>query len=396
MKDPKGIAIPDPDMKLKLKHFSPLLLLCAAIVWGFAFTAQKAADALPAFTINAIRNMLGAIMLIPLILLFDRASRNGRKLFSKRGVDITKYEWLAGFVCGTALFLAAYSQQFGISGTGAGKASFISALYVVFVPILSLFFRKRSPYNVWAGVVLAVIGFYFLCIHSDFTIVPADLIVLLAAMLYAVQILAIGHFSPRCDSVRLSCLQFFFASLLSFVAALIFEQPFDGALILENALPLLYLGVFSCGVGYTCQTLGQKYTPPAVASVLMSLESVFGVLGATIVLHDVMTVREYIGCLIVLLGVLLAQADPIALLRKAIRKRRVQSAQTGKSSIAPSNRLSAEERKPTFPAEYPTDFAVRRAAHEAPGQTADFAEELQPKLPGERASGDVPESDPSL
>ena len=189
--------------KLK-RHLSPLLLLLAAMIWGFAFSAQKIAEAIPPLTLGMARSLLGAIFLIPIIMIFDRVFDTGRTLFSKKKpIDLNKNELIGGALCGALLTLASFFQQLGISlGADAGKASFITALYVVLVPVYAIFLRKRAPLNVWIGVAIAVVGFYFLCIKGDFSIAKEDLLVLLCAAIFPLHILTVDHFSPfatECD-----------------------------------------------------------------------------------------------------------------------------------------------------------------------------------------------------
>lgn len=315
------------DMKIQSKHISPLLLLFAAVVWGFAFAAQKGAGELYPLHISAIRYGVGALFLFPLIPLFDKITANGRHFLSKKGKTFTKAEWIGGAVCGCALFTASNLQQLGISGATAGATSFITALYVIFVPIFSLFIGKKYAKHVWIGILLAMGGFYLLCVQSDFSVDRYSLIVLASSMLFAIHIIFIGHFSKTCEGVRLSCLQFFFVAVFSAIASLFFgRERFSPSLILDNVWQLLYLGVISCGVGYTFQTLGQKDTPPALASILMSLEAVFGAFGAAIFLGERMSAREYAGSAVVLIGVLIAQVDPLALIRKAGKKKALPEA----------------------------------------------------------------------
>ncbi|MBQ8719805.1 MAG: DMT family transporter [Clostridia bacterium] len=297
-------------MKNKGKWLSPVLLLLAAFIWGIAFTAQKAAAAVPTFALMTVRSSFAAVFLFAIIPIFDKLRRTGRQLFSKRGLDFTKSELIGGAVSGVFISCASIFQQFGISGgTDAGKAAFITALYVVIVPVFALIFRKRSPISSWIAVAVALVGFYLLCIDGEFKVAPTDLLILLCAAVFAMHIIAIDYFSPRCDGIRMSCIQFLFAALVSAALSLVFEPRLDFAVIGENFLSLLYLGIASSGIAYTLQILGQRDTPPAVASILLSLESVFGVLMSALLLGERMTPREYIGCAIVLCAVLLAEID---------------------------------------------------------------------------------------
>ena len=193
-----------------------------------------------------------------------------------------------------------------MAGTDAGKAGFITALYVVLVPVFGLFFKRKVSLPTWIAVVLSVVALYLLCIKGDFSLAPGDLLVLVCAVCFAVHILVIDHFTAYCDGVKLSCLQFLFAGIISTICMFIFEDV-DFAAILSCALPLLYVGIFSCGVGYTLQILAQKDSNPTVVTILLSLESVFAVIAGAIILKQQMTVREYIGCAIMFAAVILAQ-----------------------------------------------------------------------------------------
>ena len=299
------------------KYISSAMFLLAAALWGFAFTAQKAAEELSAFTVGASRNIVATIFLLLVIPLLDKVTGNGRRLISKkRPLDFTKWELIGGAVCGTVLTAASAFQQIGLSdGTDAGKGAFITALYVLIVPIIYRLLGKRSPLTVWVSVGIAVVGFYFLCIEKDFTITPSDGLVLICAVIFALHIIAIDRFSPRCDGVRMSCIQFFTAFILNAILALIFESPIAFGTVAEVLPSLLYLGICSSGIAYTLQIVGQANVNPAVASVILSLESVFGVIGGAILLGEVMSAREYIGCAIVFVAVVLSQIDVVALIK---------------------------------------------------------------------------------
>ena len=299
------------------KIISPLLLTLAALIWGLAFTAQKAAQDVPAFTTGVTRSLFAVVFLFFTVMLFDKAGGSERRLVSKKGLDLNKNEIIGGAVCGTVLAMASFFQQFGInSGTDAGKSAFITALYVVIVPIYALAMKKRAPINVWVSVAIAVVGFYFLCVTGEFTIEKSDAFVLISSLIFPLHILVIDHFSPKCDGVRMSMVQFFFCALTNLVFALVFERGTEISLVVSAFLPLLFLGIGSSGIAYTLQILGQKGVNPAAASIIMSLESVFGVLGAMIILGEKMTAREYIGCAIVFLAVILSQIDFKAIITK--------------------------------------------------------------------------------
>ena len=302
------------------------MMLMAAAIWGFGFSSQKVASALAPFTMSAVRTILAGLFLIPVIMISDRATRSERHLFSKKNrrfVDFNRTELVGGIVCGTVLTVAQALQQYGINGgTDAGKSAFITALYVLFVPIIGLFLRRRSPINVWVSVAIAVVGFWLLCIKQDFTVDVSDLLVLLCAIIFALHIICIDRFSPQCDGIRLSCVQFFVAFVLSTAVALIIENPIAFDVIGEYFPQLFYLGVCSSGIAFTLQIVAQKNVHPAAAAVILSLESVFGVVGSALFLKEVMQTREYIGCIIVFFAVILSQIDLPELI-KSLKKKKV-------------------------------------------------------------------------
>ena len=217
--------------------------------------------------------------------------------------------WLGGLCCGAALAMASNFQQAGmVAGTDSGKAGFLTALYVVLVPVCGLFFKRKVSLPVWIAVALSVIALYLLCINGEFSLAPGDLLILACAVCFTIHILVIDHFTATVDGVKLSCLQFLFAALISTVCMFLFEDV-DFAAIWGCILPLLYVGIFSCGVGYTLQILAQKGSNPTVVTILLSLESVFAVIAGAIILKQQMSVREYIGCAVMFAAVLLAQID---------------------------------------------------------------------------------------
>ena len=303
------------------KHISVVLLFITALIWGAAFAAQKAATSVPPFALGAARSAIATVILAPIAMLFDKFSKNKRNLFSfKKGektMDITHRELIGGVVCGIFLFVASTLQQTGMTvGTDAGKASFITALYVVAVPFFALVFRRKSPINAWIGVAVSVIGFYLLCIKENFTIATSDLLIFFAALAFAAQIIAIDSFLPDCDGVRLSLIQFATVGALSFVCSLIFEGAGSFASVTLCIPEILFLGIGSSGIAYTLQIIGQKGVKPAAASIILSLESVFGALAGALILKETMSPREYIGCAVVFLAVILSQTDFKALLQK--------------------------------------------------------------------------------
>ena len=300
------------------------LFLLATVVWGLGFTMQSLAlESIGACSLCSVRNILASIILIPIIMLFDK--RTGRRLFEKRNgrlhIDVTKREWIGGIACGVILGIASTLQQLGIAAeeTDSGKAAFITALYVVFVPLFSVFLGKRPRKIVWLSVALSVIGFYLLSANiafdgnllstiknSGFHFYAGDLMVLLCAIVFALHIIVIGFFSPHCDGVRLSCIQFLVAGIAFLPFMLFLEKPAVSDII-SAAWPILYLAVCSSGIGYTAQILGQKYVDSSVSAIILSLESVFGALFGMLFLHERQTVPQLVGCGIVLLAVVLAE-----------------------------------------------------------------------------------------
>ena len=299
-------------MKIKLKRFlSPALLFLAAVIWGLAFVAQDEVGEVPPFSLGFWRSVLAAVFLCILIPVFDKARGSDRRLFSLHGVGLNRFEIIGGAVAGIFLAIASAMQQFGInSGTDGGKAAFITALYVVIVPIYALFLKKRATVNVYLGVGVAAVGFYLLCIKGDFSVTPSDLWVVGSAMLFPIQILAIDKFSPKSDGIRMSFVQFATAAVVNAILAIFIEGGIDVFATWGNILPVIYLGIGSSGIAYTLQILGQRGVDPSAASVILSLESVFGALGTAILLGQTLTVREYVGCAIVLSAVIITQIEP--------------------------------------------------------------------------------------
>ena len=275
--------------------------ILAALIWGTAFVAQDVcADTIGTFTFNAARYAIAVLALLVLIAVLNATRKDRPQPTEAEKRAGRKQLWLGGFCCGTALAIASNFQQAGIvAGTDAGKAGFLTALY-------GLFFKRKVSLPVWVAVVLSVVSLYLLCIKGSFRLAAGDLLVLVCAVCFAVHILVIDRFSATCDGVKLSCVQFLFAALWSGVCIPFFEHV-DAAALLSCALPLLYVGVFSCGVGYTLQILAQKGSNPTVVTILLSLESVFAVIAGAIILHQSMTPREYLGCVLMFLAVILAQ-----------------------------------------------------------------------------------------
>ena len=284
--------------------------ILAAFIWGTAFVAQDmCADSIGAFTFNATRYFIAVLALLVVILIKDGLAKDKPSLSPIQKKAANKQLWLGGLCCGTALAVASNFQQAGmVAGTDSGKAGFLTALYVVLVPLFGLFFKRKVNLSTWIAVVLSVVALYLLCIKGEFSLAPGDLLILVCAVCFAVHILVIDHFTAYCDGVKLSCIQFLFAGIISAICMFIFETV-DFAAIWSCIMPLLYVGIFSCGVGYTLQILAQKDSNPTVVTILLSLESVFAVIAGAIILKQQMSVREYIGCAVMFAAVILAQIE---------------------------------------------------------------------------------------
>lgn len=285
---------------------NPLLLLLTACIWGVAFVAQSVGmDYVEPFTFNCVRSVLGGLVLIPCICFLDRIGNHTKTARPKTKSD-QKTLILGGVCCGIVLCLASNFQQFGIKYTTVGKAGFITACYIVIVPVMGLFFKKKCSPLVWLSVALATAGLYLLCITERFTIGAGDIFVLICAFLFSVHILVIDYFSPKVDCVRMSCIQFFVCGILSGIAMLFTETP-RLAGILAAWQPILYAGIMSCGVAYTLQIVGQKGMNPTVASLILSLESCISVLAGWLILGQTLSMRELLGCLTMFAAIILAQ-----------------------------------------------------------------------------------------
>ena len=282
--------------------------ILAAFIWGTAFVAQDmCADSIGAFAFNASRYFIAVLALLGVIIITDKLKKDKPVLFPAEKKAANRQLWLGGLCCGAALAMASNFQQAGmVAGTDSGKAGFLTALYVVLVPVCGLFFKRKVSLPVWIAVALSVIALYLLCINGEFSLAPGDLLILACAVCFTIHILVIDHFTATVDGVKLSCLQFLFAGTWSTILALFFDT-ISLQVLLDCIWPLLYVGVFSCGVGYTLQILAQKGSNPTVVTILLSLESVFAVIAGAVVLHQQMTAREYLGCVLMFAAVVLAQ-----------------------------------------------------------------------------------------
>ena len=291
-----------------------LLLLLTATIWGISFVAQsEGGDAVGAFTFNATRNLIGSLVLVPVILLLGRLNPSGRAVSSSSESEGNIFSRnrtliLGGVSCGVCLCLASNFQQVGISYTSVGKAGFITACYIVIVPILGLFMKKKCSPFIWIAVILSLCGLYLLCLTpgEGFAIGKGELLVLVCAFLFSIHILVIDHFSPLVDGVKMSCIQFFVCGILSGIPALLLEKP-DLTDILAAKVPVLYAGIMSCGVAYTLQIIGQKNMNPTVASLILSLESCISVIAGWLILGQNLNSREIWGCILMFGAIILAQ-----------------------------------------------------------------------------------------
>lgn len=282
--------------KAQLKN--SLLLLLAAVIWGSTFVAQSVGmEYIDPFTFICVRSVIGGFVLIPSIWLLGKW---------KKGFA-TKIEWIGGICCGIALCAATSFQQFGVKFTTVGKAGFITTLYVVLVPILGLFFKKRVSLLIWICVVLSVTGLYLLSMPpGEISLAMGDSLVFISAVLFSVHIMVIDYFSPKGDGVVISCIQFFVCGIISGILMFFTEQPSMGN-IMDAKWSLLYAGVLSSGIAFTLQVIAQKKLNPTVASLIMCLESVIAVIAGWIVLKEALSEREMIGCVLMFAATVLAQ-----------------------------------------------------------------------------------------
>lgn len=290
-----------------MKNFNwknPTMLLLAAFIWGSAFVAQSVGmDYVEPITFNCARSIVGGVVLIPCIYLLGKLKSPEEREAAQMD---QKTLLIGGISCGVILFLASNAQQIGIQYTSVGKAGFITALYIVIVPILGIFLKRRCGWKIWLSVLIALVGFYLLCMIGGFSLERGDIWLLLCAFLFSFHILVIDHFSPLVDGVKMSCIQFFTCGILSGIVMFLAETP-NMANILAAWGPVLYAGVLSSGVAYTLQIVGQKNYNPTVATLLLSLESVFSVLTGWAVLHQKLSARELWGCVLIFIAVILAQ-----------------------------------------------------------------------------------------
>ncbi|MEA3545762.1 MAG: DMT family transporter [Thermodesulfobacteriota bacterium] len=279
-----------------------ILLLLTASIWGFAFVAQRIGmDYVGPFTFNAVRFALGSLSLLPLILLLQK-----RQPHTDHRQEPDKSVLFGGILAGGALFAGASLQQAGLVYTTAGKAGFITGLYVVIVPLLGLFWHHRPRIGTWLGAMLAAIGLYFLSINEEFTISFGDLLVLIGAFFWAGHVLLIGWLAPRTNSLKLASAQFAICSLLSLLVALAIETM-SFASIWQAAVPILYGGLGSVGIAYTLQVIAQRDAHPAHSAIILSLEGLFAAIGGWLLLDEILSMRSLFGCTLMLAGMLFSE-----------------------------------------------------------------------------------------
>lgn len=308
-----------------MKQRNSILLILTAFIWGVAFVAQsEGGDAVGPYTFNCIRSLIGSAVLLPVIAILDKMKLTKRRPSTGK----ERNTLLAGGIsCGVILCIASNLQQMGLYyGTSAGKAGFLTACYILLVPVLGLFLKKKCSLNIWIGVAVTLAGLYLLCMDDSFSIRFSDILLLLCALVFAVHILVIDHFSPLVDGVRMSCIQFFTAGVLSMIPMFFMDMKHSLSGIGEWApalttadswIPILYAGILSCGVAYTLQIVGQQGVNPTVASLLLSLESVFSVIAGWVILGEKMGGRELLGCALIFTAVILAQLPPVKVRQKS-------------------------------------------------------------------------------
>lgn len=292
-------------------------MFLTAIIWGFAFVAQRVgADYVGSFTFNGIRFLLGALSLIPVIMLFEKEKFNKEKFLKTL---------FTGLIAGVVLFTAASLQQFGVEITGsAGKAGFLTGLYTVLVPLMRFAMGKRTSILSFIGAAFALCGLFLLCMTGDrLTFGTGDIVLIIGAVFWAVHILIVDKYVNSVSPLKFSMTQFFVCGILSIIFAL-FTEDIQLSSIKSAAVPILYGGIMSVGVAYTCQILGQKDADPAFAAIVFSTESVFSAIGGAIILHEVMSGRGYIGCVFIFVGIVLSQLDLKAIQNRVVNSKKIK------------------------------------------------------------------------
>lgn len=300
------------NMNKNLKSIT--LLFLTAFIWGSSFVTQSMGnDYMNPFTFTAARNLLGCVVLLPLVIYKIKKSNNNCANTTNLKIPL-KVTVIGGISCGLALTAASLFQQYGVMYTTVSKAGFITTLYIIITPILGIFIKKKCPWTVWIGAGVACVGMYFLCItENSFALSLGDFLTLICAVLFSVHILVVDHFAPQTDGVVLSCIQFFMCFVISTMLALIFDHPTLGQ-IFNGIIPVLYAGILSSGVGYTFQILGQKDFNPTAAALILSLESVISAISAYFAYkigflstNQTLTAMQIIGCVIVFSAVIFVQ-----------------------------------------------------------------------------------------
>ena len=285
------------------------LLLLTALIWGTAFVFQRVGmESIEPITFNAARMALAAVAVGLVSLLMRRRERRAPALRAEEEQkQYDRYTVTGGICCGCFLSIASILQQMGLVYTTAGKAGFITAMYMLLVPVIGfVFFRRKNTWLVWFAVLLGVAGMYCLCINEEFRLSHGDTLVCLCALFFSFHILCCDYFVRRGDPIRISAIQFATATVISTVVAAVTEEPTVGKLA-SALIPILYCGIVSGGIGYTLQIVAQKYTDPTIASLLMSMESVFAVIAGSLLLHEQMSVRELFGCVLLFAAIVLVQ-----------------------------------------------------------------------------------------
>lgn len=304
-----------------------MMLMLAAFIWGTAFVAQSVGmDCLGPFTFNGVRNFIGAAALLPCIWFLDKLNTKERagdgveKSEPQRKNPEGKKDLITGgTACGVVLFTASSLQQVGLQYTTVGKAGFITACYIIIVPVCGIFLHKKIGRKVWIAAALSLAGLYLLCITEKFMVGRGDLLVFLCAMVFSAHIMVIDYFSPKVDGVRMSCIQFFVCGMLSLIPMFLLENP-QMAAVIKSWAPILYAGVLSSGVAYTLQIVGQKNVNPAIASLILSLESCFSVLAGWVILKQQLSVKEAFGCVLMFTAIILAQLPEKLPAGKAVKE----------------------------------------------------------------------------
>lgn len=310
------------DRKYQLRH--SLYLFIAAVVWGISFVSQRSAmqASLGGFTFNGIRLMIGSIVLIPVVLFF-RKKEGVSSWEPEKRKEYNKYTLFGGLICGCILCLATNLQQFGVMGISAGKTGFITALYIIEIPIVGLFLKKKTSWLLALAVPLALGGMFLLCMVGEtFTFGKSELLVFLCSLVFTCHMLTIDYLAPKVDCILMSCIQFAVAGIISLILMAITEQP-KLDLILECKVEILYAGIGSCAVAYTLQIVGQKNMNATLSALILSLESTVSVISGWLILHEALSLVQAMGCVLMFVAIIIAQLPP-ELIEKIMPKKKLQ------------------------------------------------------------------------